>query len=104
MENIVMHFDKIMFSALKNGKKEKLTKIRHFSVYSPLSPLQKTAIINHLEAIEALMMEHERLEEDEKRRNEAFVRIRLQRRPLLGQYEQLMKELHAEDQARRNVF
>ena len=36
MENIVMHFDKTMFSALKNGKKQKLTIIRHFSVYSPL--------------------------------------------------------------------
>ena len=70
-----------------------------------LSPLQKAAILQHLDALETLMAEHERLEEREKRRKQALARMRrsvwvkpwIRRRPLQGQYEQLMKELHAED-------
>jgi len=78
-----------------------------------LNPRQKTAIIQHLDALETLINHvagQERLREKHeqarqqaiarmrrKRKRSVWVKLWLQRRSLHGQYEQLMKELHAED-------
>ena len=72
-----------------------------------LGPRQKGTILQHLDALERLISqvaEHERLGEEQKqrrkearRRRSVWVKPWIQRRPLQGQYEQLMKELHAED-------
>ena len=72
-----------------------------------LGPRQKFTILQHLDTMERLIShvtEHARLgEEQEQRRKEAkrrrsvCVKPWIRRRPLHGQYEQLMKELHAED-------
>lgn len=68
---------------------------------SLLSLRQKSAIIQHLDALETLIHhveEYARLEEQKQRRKRSvWVKPWIQRRPLYGQYEQLMKELHAED-------
>jgi len=76
-----------------------------------LHPWQKAALIQHLDALETLLnhvAEQERLREEHeqarkqaiarmKRKRSACVKLRLQCRSLHGQYEQLIKELHAED-------
>jgi len=76
-----------------------------------LNPWQKAALIQHLDALETLInhvAEQERLREEHeqarkqavarmKRKRSACVKLRLQCRSLHGQYEQLIKELHAED-------
>ncbi|XP_034034854.1 putative nuclease HARBI1 [Thalassophryne amazonica] len=72
-----------------------------------LSPLLKAVILEHLDVLERLInyvAERERLKEQEERRRQAIARRRrmwvspwLQHRRLHGQYEKLMKELHAED-------
>ena len=78
-----------------------------------LNPRQKTAIIQHLDALETLINHvagQERLREKHeqarqqaiarmrrKRKRSVWVKLWLQRRSLHGQYEQLMKELHTDD-------
>lgn len=83
-----------------------------------ISPRQKNAIIQHLATLETVInrvAEDERFEQEHEhtrnqgirrmnRKRSVWVKLWLQRRPLHGQYEQLMKELHAEDVSGFNNF
>ena len=78
----------------------------------------KNAIIQHLATLETVInrvAEDERFEQEHEhtrnqgirrmnRKRSVWVKLWLQRRPLHGQYEQLMKELHAEDVSGFNNF